>query len=161
MENREVSSQDLLTDALDPFFEYTKATQGQRFLNFLIDNVIMRLTLNYSMGFVIGKILWVIAPDFMFYLVRGSNTIGLYLFSFMIVIASYLVYYTLCEKVFRGRTAGKFITGTRAVRWNGEELSFRDALMRSLCRFIPFELLSGFGEPWHDSITHTMVIKAR
>lgn len=161
MENQEVTQQDLLSDPLNPFFEYTKATQGQRFLNFLIDNVFIRLTLNYTTGIAIGKILWAILPDFMLYLARDSNTFGLYVFSFIIVIVSYLFYYTLCEKIFKGKTLGKLITGTRAVKYNGEELSFRDAFLRSACRLIPFEVLSGFGEPWHDSITNTMVIQTR
>ncbi len=161
MENQEVVQQDLLSDDLSPFFEYTKATQGQRFLNFLIDNVFIRLALNYTTGIVIGKILWVVAPNFMFYLARDSNTSGLLIFSFIIVIVSYLIYYTLCEKIFKGMTLGKLITRTRAVKYNGEELSFRDAFLRSACRLIPFEVLSGFGEPWHDSITNTMVIQTR
>lgn len=161
MENQEVARQDLLTDSLNPFFEYTKATQGQRFLNFVIDNVVIRLTLNYTTSIIIGKVLWALAPDFMLYLVRGSNTIGLYIFSFIIVIVSYLIYYTLCEKIFKGRTLGKLVTGTRAVKYNGEELSFRDAFLRSACRLIPFEPFSGFGELWHDTFTNTIVIQTR
>lgn len=161
MQNQEVVQQDLLSDDLNPFFEYTKATQGQRFLNFLIDNIFIRLALNYTTGIVIGKILWAILPNFMLYLSRDSNKFGLYIFSFMIVIVSYLFYYTLCEKIFKGRTLGKLITGIRAVKYNGEELSFRDAFLRSACRLIPYELISGFGVPWHDSITNTMVIQTR
>jgi hypothetical protein len=40
-------------------------------------------------------------------------------------------------------------------------LTFKDALLRSLCRLIPFEVFSGFGVPWHDSLTNTMVVKKR
>ena len=77
----------------------------------------------------------------------------------MIIIVNYLVYYTLCEKLFRGQTLGKLITGTKSLRTDGEELTFKDALLRSLCRLVPFEVFSGFGVPWHDSWTNTMVVK--
>jgi uncharacterized RDD family membrane protein YckC len=65
------------------------------------------------------------------------------------------------KKLFRGQTLGKLFTGTRAIRTDGEELTFKDALLRSLCRLIPFEVFSGFGVPWHDSLTITMVVKKR
>ena len=42
------------------------------------------------------------------------------------------------------------------------ELTFKDALLRSLSRCVPFEVLSGFSTlTWHDSWTGTMVVKAR
>ncbi|MBK6634385.1 MAG: hypothetical protein IPG38_08770 [Chitinophagaceae bacterium] len=54
------------------------------------------------------------------------------------------------------------VTGTRAIRQDGNELTFKDALLRSLCRLVPFEVFSGFNIlTWHDSWTETMVIKAR
>jgi uncharacterized RDD family membrane protein YckC len=69
------------------------------------------------------------------------------------------VYYSLCEKLFRGQTLGKLITATCALRTDGEELTFKDALLRSLCRLVPLEVFSGFGVPWHDAWTNTMVVK--
>ncbi|HEX2627520.1 MAG TPA: RDD family protein, partial [Chitinophagaceae bacterium] len=67
-----------------------------------------------------------------------------------------------CEKLFQGYTIGKLLTGTRAVRNDGKELTWKDAIVRSLCRMIPFEVLSGFAyRPWHDSITKTTVVQVR
>ena len=159
MENTEEIQPDLLTSEIDPYFQYVHATQGQRFLNFIIDNILMRLTLTYASGYVVGQILQVIAPDLLYKLVDDTSKVGLYALSYMIVIINYLVYYTLCEKLFRGQTLGKLITGTKALRTDGEELTFKDALLRSLCRLVPLEVFSGFGVPWHDSWTHTMVVK--
>jgi len=159
MENTEEIQPDLLTSEIDPYFQYVHATQGQRFLNFIIDNILMRLTLTYASGYVVGQILQVIAPALLYKLVDDTSKVGLYVLSYMIVIINYLVYYTLCEKLFRGQTLGKLITGTKALRVDGEELTFKDALLRSLCRLVPFEVFSGFGVPWHDSWTHTMVVK--
>jgi hypothetical protein len=47
MENPEVIQQDLLNDEIHPYFQYSHATQGQRFMNFLIDNIVMRFTITY------------------------------------------------------------------------------------------------------------------
>ena len=54
MENSEDIQTDLLTSEIDPYFQYIHATQGQRFLNFIIDNVLMRLTLTYASGYVVA-----------------------------------------------------------------------------------------------------------
>jgi uncharacterized RDD family membrane protein YckC len=94
--------------------------------------------------------------------VYGENKAGLYIISYIIVIINYVFYYTLCEKLFKGYTLGKLITGTRAMRQDGEALTFKDALLRSLSRLVPFEVFSGFSTlPWHDSWTNTMVVKSR
>jgi uncharacterized RDD family membrane protein YckC len=161
MENREPIQQDLISDEIHPYFQYSHATQGQRFLNFFIDNVLMRLTLTYGTGFLMGKILMALSPELMFKIINDNDKIGLYILSYLIVIVNYLVYYTLCEKLFRGQTIGKLFTRTKALRNDGEELTFKDALLRSLCRLIPLEVFSGFGVPWHDSLTNTMVVKTR
>jgi len=71
-----------------------------------------------------------------------------------------VAYYTLFEFFAKGRTLGKMATGTVAVKEDGSRLTFKDALLRTLCRFIPFEVFSAFGyRPWHDSLTKTLVIK--
>jgi uncharacterized RDD family membrane protein YckC len=86
----------------------------------------------------------------------------LLLILYLVGILNYLLYYTFCEKVFKGYTLGKLITGTRAIRDDGNELTFKDAILRSLSRLVPFEALSAFGySPWHDSWTKTTVIKSR
>jgi uncharacterized RDD family membrane protein YckC len=159
MEPTEVVNQDLLTDDIHPYFQHSHATQGQRFLNFFIDNVLMRLTLTYGTGFVVGKILMALSPELMFRIINENSKMGLYILAYFIIIINYLVYYTLCEKLLRGQTIGKLFTRTKAIRTDGEELAFKDALLRSLCRLIPFETFSGFGVPWHDSLTNTMVVK--
>ena len=68
----------------------------------------------------------------------------------------------LFEKLFKGYTVGKLITGTRAIREDGKELTFKNAILRSLSRMVPFEPFSAFGgSPWHDRWTKTRVIKSR
>jgi len=130
---------------------------GLRFANYIIDVIIF-----YIMMMGVGAV-WGLSL-----VSRGVNdaatieqdinnsTVFLYLISFL----TFLAYYTLFEAASKGKTLGKLITGTVAVRDDGNALTFKDALLRSLCRMIPFEPFSAFGgRPWHDTITHTMVIK--
>lgn len=145
---------------VDNHFEY--ASQGQRFVNWLVDNLLIRFGLNYISGMGAGALLAIIFPDFMMGIVYGENTSGLIMISLAVIVLDYILYYTLCEKLFKGYTLGKLITGTRAIRQDGGELTFKNAILRSLSRCVPFEMFSGFSTlTWHDSWTDTMVIKSR
>lgn len=160
----ETTETNLLADENFELDQYVYATQGQRFLNWLIDNILMRFGLAFLTGIVFSLVLASIAPSFLESIANASsNTSGpVLLFSFFVGYFNYIVYYTLCEKLFKGYTLGKLITGTKAIRQDGQELTFRDALLRSLSRCVPFELFSGFNTlTWHDSWTDTMVVKAR
>lgn len=140
---------------------YRDASLGQRFLNFLIDTITMSLSIGLVVSYVEALVLWNYFPDMAVEVYAGKG-LDYFLISWISGILSYMVYYPCCETVFRGYTMGKLITGTKAVRTDGKALSFKDALLRSLCRIIPFEPLSALGpEPWHDRMTKTMVIKAR
>lgn len=158
MENITVKQVDLLTEDENPFFEYDQASQGQRFLNFLIDNVVIRIALVYITGIAVGYVLMALSPEFAYSL--SGNKTRLYLISVLIVLIDYIFYYTLFEGLFKGKTIGKYITGTKAINENGMELTFKDAFLRSACRLIPLEAFSGLGTPWHDSVTNTIVIKS-
>ena len=140
--------------------QYQYASTGQRFLNYLIDNLFMNYGLSYLTGYAVGIMIGTLFPDF----AAGfqENRLSLTLVSLIVSILNYILYYTLCEKLFNGYTLGKLITGTRAIREDGKPLTFRNALLRSLSRLVPFEVFSGFQiRPWHDQWTGTMVVKPR
>lgn len=72
-----------------------------------------------------------------------------------------MMYMFVNEYFMKGKSIGKFITGTRAVNQDGSQISVRTALMRSLIRMVPFEAFSALGTPsfpWHDKWTSTYVI---
>lgn len=76
-------------------------------------------------------------------------------------ITVWFAYYFFFE-VWLGRTPGKLVTGTKVVDENGENPDAKQILLRSLCRFIPFEAFSFLGETGrglHDSIPKTYVVK--
>ena len=151
-----------LLDDLNAYIQYVRASTGQRFLNFLIDNILMQYGLGYLTGTLVVFFLARLVPEFSYRLFNSDNQISILLLSYIISLFNYLIYYTFCEKVFNGYTLGKLITGTKALRNDGQPLTLKDAFMRSLSRLVPFEAISAFGGyPWHDSWTNTQVIKAR
>jgi len=155
---------DLLSPELHNLDQFVYATQGQRFFNWLIDNLLMRFGLSYLTGMLIGAILVEVAPSFLQEIAYSESrmSFSILLLTLFIGYFNYLIYYTLCEKLFKGYTLGKLITGTRAIRQDGGELTFKNAFLRSLSRLVPFEVFSGFSTlTWHDSWTDTMVIKTK
>jgi uncharacterized RDD family membrane protein YckC len=151
---------DYLASLDDPYFQIVYATTGQRFLNFLVDNILMRFGLSILTGSLVAAIISAISPEFLYESATRGNMGGYFLLLLLIGYLNYIIYYTLCEKLFKGYTLGKLITDTRAVCSNGTELSFKNSLLRSFCRLVPFEALSVFwGHPWHDEWTKTVVIK--
>lgn len=153
------SQQDIF--AREDIFQYEYASSGQRFVNWLIDNLFMRFALSWASGYVVGFFLNAFFPEFTARMILNKG-IEYYLVVYMIGILNYLVYYTFCEKVFRGYTLGKLISGTRAIRADGNELTFKNAILRTLSRMVPFEPFSIWGDGlWHDRWTNTMVVKTR
>lgn len=154
-------SQDLFTE--EELFTYESASTGQRFLNYLIDGIAMQYGLSYASGYLIGKIASIISPQWAYdTFVTRQNSFDVLFSMYLVSILNFLVYYTFCELLFKGRTLGKLVTGTRAVREDGKELTLKDAFLRTASRVVPFEPLSAFGGyPWHDKWTKTLVIKAR
>lgn len=82
----------------------------------------------------------------------------------LIVLPVLLVYYSLWEGL-TGRTPGKYLTGTRVyMQESSAKPRFVTGVLRTLCRFIPFEVFSFFsGRPagWHDSLPDTLVADSR
>jgi len=151
-----------LADELEDLDRYTEATLGQRLMNFLLDGALSHYGLSQLINYFVGLISGIyIRTSVTIYAMGLEITVPL--FSYEIVLISYLLYYSICEKVFKGYTLGKLLSGTRAIRADGGELTFKDAFLRSLSRLVPFEqfsIWSGNGL-WHDSWTKTRVIKAR
>ncbi|MGN6294228.1 MAG: RDD family protein [Chitinophagaceae bacterium] len=152
----------IFSEEMHNLVQYEQATKGQRAVNLIIDNILMRFGLTYVTGTAVGYLLGSLFPEYTLRIVQDSDNLDLLLIGYIVAIFNYLIYYTICEKAFRGYTLGKLLTGTRAIRQDGGELTFKDAFLRSLSRLVPFEAFSGFGDsPWHDSWTKTTVVKSR
>lgn len=139
--------------------EAPSAGQGKRFLNFLIDRVVM-----VGFFFVLGVVLVILDEKGIaggvsenFEHIDGVADI-------LLSCIGTILYYTFFESVC-GRSVGKMITGTKVVTVSGAPLTFGSALLRSLSRLVPFEafsfLGSGVDTGWHDKWTDTRVIDLR
>ena len=130
------------------------ASHSQRFLNLLMDYIaqLFLFIIAFSIFSVIAETNG--NKDFMANFIK--NDIAQY--TFVTCIA--LFYYNVFE-IFFARTVGKFITQTIVVDENGEKPNHETILVRTLCRLIPFEILSFLGMPargWHDRISKTYVV---
>jgi len=138
--------------------EIELVSQGKRFVNFLIDRVVMTIA-TFAAGIVLGVILAVVDPDGTSVPEPAIDIVGFVLG--LVVVFGYFVFFEACFQ----RTPGKFVTGTKVVDENGGRPSFGQILGRSACRFIPFEAFSFlFGDSnrvvgWHDTIPKTRVVK--
>jgi uncharacterized RDD family membrane protein YckC len=150
--NPSSTGRDLLGD-LDEIVVLNYASQGQRFGNFIIDWIVtfaLLLGLGYIAGMLYG------------YGLIGESGLDWFRgpLSFITTSVTGIAYYTFMEAFCKGRTIGKLVTGTYAVRNDGQPLTLKQAFLRELCRMVPFETLSGLGPaPWHDSWTNTTVVK--
>lgn len=130
---------------------------GVRFANRLLDMLFL-LSINILVIVIIGIIAALGYPSALTFL-EEENTLLFYLVSFMISFC----YYTILESL-TGRTMAKLITRTKVVAENGEKASFDAIVLRSICRFIPFDAFSFLGDDargWHDTLSKTRVISVK
>lgn len=136
---------DLLTD-VNPDINLEPVSAGVRFANYIVDIIAF-----YALIFLAGVAFASFAP-----------TEDVLAFSWFLTLLVFFGYYTVMEGALDGRTFGKMVTGTKAIREDGNPLTWKDALMRTLLRMIPFEPFSAFGgHPWHDRWSQTLVVKNR
>lgn len=137
---------------------YDAASNWQRLANWILDLLAYYLVL--FMFFVgVGIVIAINEPDTYEETIDGLSE----LFYNLMFIVTYLLFMTCIEGFTKGRSLGKWITRTKVVNYHGQPINFKQAFLRSLCRFVPFEVLSIFfsGTPWHDTWTNTQVIKSQ
>jgi uncharacterized RDD family membrane protein YckC len=149
---------DLLQDIQEETNYVDPVSPGIRFVNFIIDRIIL-LALVFCGMFIWATIAVSRGEDIRSYELFQENGLATML-QLLLGSVFTLLYYTISETAMKGRTIGKLATGTIAIKQDGTPFTFKDALMRSLCRIIPFEPFSAFGYmPWHDKLTKTAVVK--
>nr|WP_315145381.1 RDD family protein [uncultured Flavobacterium sp.] len=132
------------------------ASRGQRFLNYVIDTIIIYFLI-FGVSFITAIIATYIGATGFLDWLQNINGLEEYLIYFLIMIP----YFTLMESIF-SKSIGKFITKTMVVLEDGSKPESGTILRRTVCRIIPFDGLSFLGTPsrgWHDSITDTYVVR--
>jgi uncharacterized RDD family membrane protein YckC len=130
------------------------ATQGTRFVNYLLDGIFTSL-LYLIFVFVFTILLSILSPVAVTKIDDDFN----FVYSLCFIIVQFL-YYLLFETI-TGRTLAKYITKTKVVDSNGNKPKLNTILLRTLCRYIPFEPFSFLGSDnsgWHDKLSKTLVI---
>lgn len=149
----ETAQQDILVD-IEP--QLVQASTGKRFANYLIDLLVF-----YILIFIGAMVMALLNPES----VDDAGMLDMNPFlDRLLWLVLYGVYMSLVEGIFKGRSLGKLVTGTKAVNEDGSTLSFSKALARGFSRIVPFEQFSAFGNPsypWHDKWTNTYVIDIR
>ena len=137
-----------------PINELVQASTGKRFANYIIDLLFFYMVL----------IFWVLIASLVspatIEAMDDDNVFGSFLDRIIGLIA-YAVIMSFIEATFRGKSIGKFITGTKAVNADGSDLTFGKAFERGFSRAIPLNAFSALGRPcypWHDKWTNTYVI---
>jgi uncharacterized RDD family membrane protein YckC len=129
------------------------ASQGKRFLNYLLDMVFIMIFI-FIFAIILGIVLALVEHSSLSDLGDGIMPVE-YLISFMVICIYYIIF-----EVTTGRSIAKYITKTKVVTEIGEKPAFNMILVRTICRFIPFEVISilfNDGSCWHDSISKTKV----
>jgi uncharacterized RDD family membrane protein YckC len=150
----ETTSQHLFAD---PEYQIVQASSGKRLANFIIDMLVF-----YMLAFLVGIIIGVLNPSA--YDGVDDDFFGGPFIDRLVSLLLYGIYMFIVEAVFKGKSLGKLITGTRAVNEDGTNISLTTALLRGLSRSVPFNAFSALGSPsypWHDRWTKTYVIDER
>lgn len=138
----------------NPVENQQTASQGLRFANFLLD-AIFYLLFTFILTIIIGGIIVIASPSAVSF-IREYEDFITGVFSLLTL----FLYYAIFESL-TGRSIGKYITKTKVVNENGEKPGYKAILLRSICRFIPFDAFSYLGSEksgWHDKFSKTKVV---
>ena len=143
-----------LSEFLSVDMTYERVSHMKRLGNYLID-----IFAFYILLFLFGIFLGLFFPSLVADINFKDPSIALWdRFATLII---YALYMGSLETIFKGRSFGKFITGTRAVNLDGSAITGKTAFIRGLSRAVPFSAFSALGtpsNPWHDRWTNTMVV---
>jgi uncharacterized RDD family membrane protein YckC len=149
MENEQ---RDLLVDD-DVYLE--QASGGKRFANYIIDLIIF-----YILAIAVFVGIALVNPTTIDNIDSNSSGFGS-IMDRVISLILYGVFMGIIEAITKGRSIGKFITGTKVVNEDGSNISVSTAFTRRISRAVPFEAFSALGSPsypWHDKWSNTYVI---
>jgi uncharacterized RDD family membrane protein YckC len=146
----------------EPIAQLVPASYAKRMANYVIDY--------FLFGFIAFFVLIQIAPLYpLLDKIKKQQPIGLE--ESLLLQFFYGLFMSVTESVLKGKSVGKYITGTRAVEETGLPLASKTAFVRGLIRIIPFpfDQVSAFmfafdpfrllpPYPWHDRWSKSIVV---
>ena len=148
MEATEQYSTELFLD------DYARTSTGKRFANYIIDVIVF-----YIIVFLVSFVIAITYPPFVDFIEDDHDTFPLA--DRIISLLLYALYMSFTETIFKGKSLVKLITKTRAVNYDGTQISTATAFGRGFSRAVPFAVFSALGtpcNPWHDRWNNTMVV---
>jgi uncharacterized RDD family membrane protein YckC len=130
------------------------ASIGKRFTNHILD-LVFYFAFCIVIGLILGIVLAIFSPSTLT-IFNDDNELVNYVIGFITL----FLYYSTFEAL-TGRTLAKFITKTKVINEAGLKPDYRTILLRTICRFIPFDALSFLGDSnlgWHDKLSKTKVV---
>lgn len=154
----EAQNEPSIFDTLEEEVVHQPASQAKRFGNYFIDTLIVVSVIKFALFFAFGIFYYYAFDEQLIDLLPLEGSLKMRLLEYALSAFVILIYYTIIEKVTNGRSIGKYITKTIVAREDKLELTWKDTLLRSLSRIVPFDPLSAIGGyPWHDKWTKTLV----
>ncbi len=137
-----------------------KASLGIRFADYVVDYLMV-----YSIFFLFGLFAALLQEyaniDFLMNITNEISNVSKPV-DYLITGLVYFSYTFLMEYFTKGRTVGKFVTGSKVLHLNGEIPTMYQFFIRNISRLVPFDGLSFFGtNGWHDSWSDTRVVKIK
>ena len=124
----------------------------KRLCNYALDSILI--------GFLANGLMILLGLKQSFLEISGLYSWTMVLYTFITI----FVYYTFLEGL-TGRSFAKYITQTKVVmETDSSKPSFKESLIRTVCRFIPFDALSFFSKKpigWHDMVSDTLVTDSK
>ncbi|MDP3680884.1 MAG: RDD family protein [Flavobacterium sp.] len=131
------------------------ASKSQRFLNFIIDVLII-----YIIEITIGTTIIIIGDLTHSYAASNWVTSLSPIESFFFGLVILFFYYSITEMYF-SRTFAKYFTKTLVVKNDGSKPNMKSIIIRTVSRLIPLEPFSFLmtEKGWHDTLSVTYVVK--
>ncbi len=138
--------------------ENNRSNSWVRFGNFIIDRVVIYV-LFLAFGFFASLTYQILGIEFFINIALELSSVNKFM-DILITTTVYFLYIFLMEYFTKGRTIGKYITGSKVISTDGTQPTLQDYFIRNISRFVPFDALSflGGGNGWHDSWSDTRVI---
>ncbi|WP_050009549.1 RDD family protein [Flavobacterium sp. B17] len=140
--------------------DQNRATKLVRLANFIIDRIIFTSSFFIigSLGVIIDTILGIQYFTELFANFAEVNRA----IDILVTAILYFLYTFLLEYITKGRTIGKYITGTKVITTDGQIPTVYEFFIRNISRLVPFDILSFLGENgWHDSWSDTRVVNIK
>ena len=138
----------------DKEYQLVQASAGKRLVNYIIDIIFFCV-----LAVIVNIVIVMINPARIDSLNQENADTDLV--ENLVILFFMILYWFGSEAIFKGKTLGKLMTGTRAVNEDGSNISVKAAFFRSLSRAVPFEAFSALGNPsypWHDRWAKSYVI---